>query len=485
MKKILFLLGLGLFALCHQVSAQWVSGNPGSSLDDANTVLADIRARYSNLAENCGTNNRPAFLCSGVILRVSKKSDRYRVWDPSPPSRERGGVAFSYLRADAKFQTFAWGFTNGYIFYPKLSAPVNKLSIGVICSFPMDSWDWHRDVLCGSITLENNKYKDVSRPCQAQGIVNADQWATHWNQSTSGNAHLEQCGFDVASGTLDSAVFFNESLKAKQKVNGFYEWNELQLTTWPQGSASTLPLQAFFYSDSAGLVDARSNQKEFYTDSGGIVVPVIKVSLPASSNQDVTFEFYPRDQEVTAGPGTMPAYSDSPWIFSPVDGTIATSPFRISGKSAAGATVDVCLEGGGYCFDKRVADANGYWFIDVAQFDSGTYKITARQTLNGQVSSWANNRAFMLLDPSSISSPTEGSPVSSPFMISGKSAAGATVDVCLEGGGYCFDKSLADGNGNWFINGAQLGSGTYKITTRQTLKGQTSSWASNRTITVP
>jgi len=485
MKTILYLSGLGLLAVCHQVGAQWVLGDPGSSLADGNATLTDIRGRYSNVAENCGTNNRPAFLCSGVILRVSKKSNQYRVWDPSPQSRQRGGVAFSYLRADAKFQTFAWGFNNGYIFYPKLSAPANKLPVGVICSFPMDSWDWHRDALCGSITLQDNKYKDVSRPCQSQGIVNSDQWANHWNQSGSGEPHLEQCGFDVASSTPNGAVFFNESLKAKQKINGFYEWNELQLTTWPQGSASTLPLQAFFYSDPAGLADARSNQKEFYTDTGGIVVPIIKVSLPSSLSQDTTFDFSPLDQEVTAGPGTTPSPSEPPWILSPIEGATATSPFRISGKGAAGATIDVCLEGGGTCFDKQVADGNGNWFLNVATLDSGAYKITAMQTLNGQMSSWANNRAFMILDPPSISGPNDGASVPSPFRIVGKGAAGATIDVCLEGGGYCFGKPMADANGNWFIEGVQLSPGTYKVTTRQTLNGQVSSWASNRTITVP
>jgi len=395
MKTILCFSGLGLLAVCYQVNAQWVAGNTGNSWVEGQATLAAIRNQYANAAENCGTNNRPAFLCSGVVLRVTKKSNNYRVWDPSPASQQRGGVAFSYLRADAKFQTFAWGFNNGYVLYPKFLAPANKLSLGVVCSFPMDSWDWHRDSLCGRITLEGNKYYEVSRPCQSQGITNSDQWANHWNQSVSGNPHLEQCGFDVASGTANGAVFFYESVKAKQKVNGFYEWNELQITTWPQGSARTLPIQAFIYSDPAGLADARTNQKEFYSDSGGIVVPIISVRLPMTADQDVLFNFAPNDQEVMAGEGTTPSYSEQPWIVSPMEGATVTPPFRISGKSAPGATVDVCLEGGGYCFGAPVvADANGYWFIDGAQLSPGDYRFTARQTANGQVSAWANNRTI-------------------------------------------------------------------------------------------
>ncbi|MCI0998255.1 hypothetical protein, partial [Pseudomonas corrugata] len=331
---------------------------------EGSATLTALRNQYANVTENCGTNNRPAFLCSGVMLRVTKKSTKYRVWDPSPLSQQRGGVAFSYLRADAKFQTFAWGFNNGYILYPKFMAPANKLPLGVVCSFPMDSWDWHRDALCGRVTLEANKYYEVSRPCQSQGIVDSDQWARHWNQSVSGNPHMEQCGFDVASGTANGAVFFYESLKSKQKINGFYEWNELQVSTWPQSSAGTLPIQAFFYSDPAGLADARTNQKEFYSDSGGIVVPIIKLSLPTTMSQDTTFDFSSSDQEITAGDGTGPSASEQPWIVSPMQDATVTLPFRISGKSAPGATIDVCLEGGGYCFGAPVvADGNGYWFI--------------------------------------------------------------------------------------------------------------------------
>ena len=191
------------------------------------------------------------------------------------------------------------------------------------------------------------------------------------------------------------------------------------------------------------------------------------------------------NNDIASGAGAMPAGSAPPWILSPIEGATVTSPFRISGKGAAGATIDVCLEGGGTCFDKQVADGNGNWFLNVATLDSGAYKITAMQTLNGQMSSWANNRAFMILDPPSISGPNDGASVPSPFRIVGKGAAGATIDVCLEGGGYCFGKPMADANGNWFIEGVQLSPGTYKVTTRQTLNGQVSSWASNRTITVP
>lgn len=97
---------------------------------------------------------------------------------------------------------------------------------------------------------------------------------------------------------------------------------------------------------------------------------------------------------VATGAGTKPLSSQPPWILSPIENATAILPFSISGKSAAGATVDVCLEGAAYCFNKCQADSNGHWFVDATNFGAGTYKVTARQTFSGQVSSWAGNRTF-------------------------------------------------------------------------------------------
>ncbi|MCW1245239.1 hypothetical protein OC610_12550, partial [Pseudomonas sp. SAICEU22] len=404
MKKSLFFFGAGLLVVCQQVAAQWVQGDTTpSSIEDGNATVADLRSRYANTAPNCGTDNSPALLCSGVILRVTSRGVGFDIWDPSDRSVQRNVISFSYLRADAKFKVLAWaGQTkNGYIIYPKLTSPAGKLLTEALCSFPMDAWDWHRGAPCQTLTeMTKDGNGNVvaiiphvrSSPCQLQNVLNSDAWVQHWRASTSSNPYLDQCGFMVDSGTPGSATYFYESLKAKQKINGFNEWNELQLRAWPRGTPNTLPIQAFFYTDTPGLVDARSNQKDFYKKTGGIVVPIIKLTLPASPTEDAKFEFSNLDQEVTAGAGTLPGYSDPPWIFSPMKELAVKNGFRISGKSQPGATVEVCLQGGGYCFNKAVADGLGYWYIDGAQLSPGTYTYTAKQTYNGQVSGWSSHR---------------------------------------------------------------------------------------------
>ncbi|BBP64709.1 hypothetical protein PHLH5_22500 [Pseudomonas sp. Cab53] len=99
---------------------------------------------------------------------------------------------------------------------------------------------------------------------------------------------------------------------------------------------------------------------------------------------------------VGTGSGAIPVYPAPPLILSPTQTSHVTPPFTISGKSAAGAMVDVCLEGAGYCFGKPIADGRGDWIIEGAGLAPGSYRMTARQTSGGQVSDWAEYRTFTI-----------------------------------------------------------------------------------------
>jgi hypothetical protein len=85
-----------------------------------------LTTAYHNTAANCGTPTTPAFLCSGVTLRITKTSNNYDPWDHSDFSRKTDAVSFSYLRADTKFVRTPWYGVNGLIFYPYLNAPAGK-----------------------------------------------------------------------------------------------------------------------------------------------------------------------------------------------------------------------------------------------------------------------------------------------------------------------------------------------------------------------
>lgn len=258
----------------------------------------DITENYFNHSTNCGSENKPAFLCSGVLLRATAVSDNYHSWDPSPQSLESGGVSFSYLRKDAKFTRLAYGYKNGMIFYPHNKAPSDKDQIEVLCAFPVDADTVNREHKgCGYHAF----YPAASKSCRTMGIRTAHDWYQHY-KSIDHNSHQHQCGFDTQESASRNGYYFLLSLEARRLMG--YKFlstqNELRLASWQPGSPGKLPLRAFFYID-GGLSTAQHDQRDFYQQTGN-VVPVIRLTLPTSLHSDATFNYRAGDQAVNSIP---------------------------------------------------------------------------------------------------------------------------------------------------------------------------------------
>lgn len=257
-----------------------------------------LNERYNDLAENCGSPNLAAFLCSGIIFRATK-SARYHAWDPSPASQISGGVSFSYLRRDSKYRKLAYGYNNGFIFFAPLRRPEGKVNIHVLCSFPLDANTEDRPTKQGCDYNTNIPDPSTSRECQSQGITTASQWYAHFISVPAQIRYFHQCGFDVRAGLGAGAVSaFNATLQAMTLLGSmsFADQNELRLATWSEGTGSTLPLEAFFYFGS-GLATAQHDQQDFYNETG-IIVPIILLTLPSTPTDNATFVYRTEDQAI-------------------------------------------------------------------------------------------------------------------------------------------------------------------------------------------
>ncbi|RON69572.1 halovibrin HvnC [Pseudomonas fluorescens] len=309
------IIGLLLFALlvgCAQPVSQAPDVINGSSaqsarLDGAATA-AYLTTLYGRQLANCNeVDSKPAFLCSGVMFRVTDKdpNNTYKVWDPSPTSIKNGGVNFSYLRADTNFDKFAWDKTNsnGYILYPVLERPANTDQLKVLCSYPMDSYGWHRSAT--AVCVAHPSYPN-SGHCQDAGITTGEQFKNAWS-SAPGDQNRRQCDFDVRDerNRLAGPAFY-QSLRAKSLLGatGFSQWNDILVKTWAAGKPNALPILAFYYSpaknDPKALADAQYNQRDFYNSTNPkIVVPIIRVALPTVLTGKATFTYVAADQAIT------------------------------------------------------------------------------------------------------------------------------------------------------------------------------------------
>jgi len=235
-----------------------------------------------------------------MIRGTSYREGRY-AWDNSPANHESGGVSFSYLRKDSVYRKLAYGYTNGYIFEPYTFA-VDKVHPEVMCSFPVDaSTSQREDKGCGV----NPTYAG-SGLCAYQGISTAQQWWQHYQRVPSASRRSAQCGFEVRDElNWRAGPAFIESLAAMALAGkeSFDTQNELRLAVWADGSGTSLPLEAFFYTvgnagEAQGRSDAQHNQRDFLKSSR-IWVPVISIKLPAIQGVDATFRYSAADQGVT------------------------------------------------------------------------------------------------------------------------------------------------------------------------------------------
>ncbi|WP_434563942.1 halovibrin HvnA [Pseudomonas sp. R1-6] len=258
-------------------------------------VAADLNRRYRDLRVDCGTALRPSFLCTGIMLRSTKGGPNYFTWNPSPYSQRSGGVSFSYLRKDVKFQGLVYGQNSGFIFYPDLIRDPASFHVQVLCAFPMDGATNNRDKSgCGAYPFPNATQRHQSQRCETLGITTAEQWVQ--NQNT----HSARCGFDVDDRTNNAnAKSFAQTIRAHNLAGffeGSYAYIELVLETWPQyDNPVSLPIEAFFYTE-GGKANAQQEQYHYWNQSGGEIRPIIKLILPAIPSDDAVFSFTASDQ---------------------------------------------------------------------------------------------------------------------------------------------------------------------------------------------
>ncbi|MDI3356632.1 hypothetical protein MO767_20110 [Pseudomonas sp. UYIF39] len=268
-------------------------------------VAENLTRRYSDKRANCGSTTSPAFLCTGVMLRVTKTSNNYDPWDHSEFSSTTDAVSFSYLRDDSNFFATPWRGANGFIFFPVLATPTDKYKLEVKCYFPLDGATFYRNA-AGQFGCRDSivtyPFPEVSKPCREQGIVTAEQWLEHFqNPDGKRRPNAYSCSFMVTSNLNAEAVrAFNEAIRVRAALisqTAFGEHNEFRIKAWPESDPKKIPIEAFFYVK-GGVENAKIDQRKYFDRTGGVVVPIIHITLPDVYTGKATFEYLTSDQAV-------------------------------------------------------------------------------------------------------------------------------------------------------------------------------------------
>ncbi|ANS42508.1 hypothetical protein [Serratia inhibens] len=253
--------------------------------------IADIlTAQYNNIAKDCGDEQSPAFLCSGVLMRGTRPGVDF--WRLNPSSIKNNGVSFSYLRKDAKFNTTIAS-ANGFILFPGKMTPAENEQVSVLCSYALDANTWGRQGnYCGSPPSP-----EKGQSCQDFGVFTAHQL----NKAIAGRSAWGVCAFDVRPTAKKPADAFYQTLLAMPYLGNGLNYNEIMVKPWDENNPKGIPIEALFYLNGGGLVYAQQDQRS-YKNTTGKFLPIVKIELPkgvsVQQSTDAVFSYEPKDQVV-------------------------------------------------------------------------------------------------------------------------------------------------------------------------------------------
>ncbi|MGY4525525.1 halovibrin HvnA [Pseudomonas sp. TE21394] len=262
---------LGLVATANYSYAVQLEESMSENNLHGEAVAAALHARYIDTRENCGADSKPAFLCSGILLRGTERSDSFDPWNPSPNSVRNGGVSFTFVRSDYKVKRPPKNYASGFIFSPilnpagEVALPPEKLKYQVLCFFPVDSHSSARpNGGCGP--HPNFPVESVSCELQRPAITTDEQWLRHYTKYPAGGTQRPEsaCGFNVRVDQESLAgPRFDAGLRGGRLAApaAFDIPNDTKIATWAQNIPAQLPIEAFIYiasSGATGLEEARN-----------------------------------------------------------------------------------------------------------------------------------------------------------------------------------------------------------------------------------
>lgn len=269
--------------------------------DDIAQRLVD---RYNDVSKKCvdeNNNARPAYECSGLILRGVGRigepgSEQKYAWSKKSTNARRNAFSGSFLRKDQQFQTFAFNYASGFFYYPHLQIPSDKNTYPALCAYPIDAHSNMREGTgCGKTTTD---ITGKSGDCNAQGINTLEKWQEHYLDITNGtnggfnNLSFKECCFDMT--TENATNNFDIVLEAREYLEGVKPEfanvvNEIVIEAWDDADLAKFPIEAFFYvlDSSKGRDEAKMYQSD-YLELTGLTIPVVGIRPPSSNNPNFT-----------------------------------------------------------------------------------------------------------------------------------------------------------------------------------------------------
>ncbi|WP_150698264.1 hypothetical protein [Pandoraea terrae] len=228
--------------------------------------------------------NKPAYYCSGVLLRPLRSGSADVFWQPQPVETALGSVPFTYLRRDVAISSLPS--SAGFIFMDTLTAAGQGKPFDVRCAYPLDV-TLTEGVADHGCALSANLAQNVDpSSCAPLGVTDAPTWLAYYA------AQGKQCSLSA----LDARQF-KSSLEAHNAVAemGGANINAMLVTAWDVVHPETVPVQALFYDIGHGgqLSQPQRYQKQYF-DATGQWLPILRLFF--AEDGQASFGYDVKDQ---------------------------------------------------------------------------------------------------------------------------------------------------------------------------------------------
>ncbi len=312
-KKLLIITISILLSACGGSSNDSTSHTPPDDetydINDLNNYITayKFKERYNTFAEDCGDSSKPAYQCSGVVIRGIRIAAQPKPWVHRDKDKNKGVISFAYIRNDTNFKLPTDVYQSGIIINSNFEEKT-----AIRCASPLDFNTDARsgsEFNCGKSNEKQLTSTDFTiKDCQDWGINTADKWLstfipvlreTKRITGDLGQAPGQLCSFTMTNTNDDKfknrADYFKLYADIRNGIPNDLKptwWNnEIVVDAWNDAKATNAPIEAFYYNfgDKKGLRDAQSFQNNYYADTQTIL-PIIAIDF--EGNKDGTSNFY-------------------------------------------------------------------------------------------------------------------------------------------------------------------------------------------------
>ncbi|MCE4059190.1 hypothetical protein LXM60_03090 [Pandoraea sputorum] len=244
-------------------------------------VAKIINSRYNDTRDKCAID-KPAFFCSGLIVRPLDGATTANFWAPTAGEAASQSMTFTFLRRDIEINALAY--SAGFILSDTLTAAGQGKTMNVRCAYPLDQTITGNPGDHGCNLAGGDTGAADPNSCDTEGVTDVAAWLTHF----------ATYGWQCSLSTTVASKFYM-ALQAHRAYADPKRAPSMLIAPWLTDTPRSIPIQAIYFDISNGgqLAQAQRYQMAYYQATREWL-PILRMSFDDAKR--ASFGFASDDQ---------------------------------------------------------------------------------------------------------------------------------------------------------------------------------------------